>query len=193
MDYSNNQEYSGAFGEVDIPEEERLKEKQVNCKKVLGWSYRTKDIEGNINRRKVLDLYSKPSRRPIYSLQVLCLIVISRTNHPQEEINSLDFTFKDPERIIQISDPYPRPIGFNLQPYTILQLERYIKPRYLDWVKAGGYRLYKERKGWLEDPFYIDLWKVVEEKENRLLETDTRIIKDVCQQETNQEPGTHAS
>ena len=96
-------------------------------------------------------------------------------------------------RIIHIQDPYPRPIGFNLQPFTELQLERYIKPRYQDWVKAEGYRLYLERKGWLEDPFYIDLWKVIEEKENRLLVTDTSVIKNVCQQETNQEPGTNAS
>jgi len=106
---------------------------------------------------------------------------------------TLDLTIKDPERIIQIQDPYPRPIGFNLQPYTEPQLERYIKPRYQDWVEAGGYRQYLEREGWLEDPFYIDLWKVIEEKENRLLVTDTSIIQNVCQQETNQEPETNAS
>ena len=193
LDYSTRQEDSGAFGEVDIPEEQRLKERQVDTQEVLGWSYRPIDKERRVNRRKVLNLYSTATRRPVYSLQILCLIAISRNNHPEEQIYTLNLTIKDPERIIQIQDPYPRPIGFNLQPFTELQLERYIKPRYQDWVKAGGYRLYLERKGWLEDPFYIDLWKVIEEKENRLLVTDTSVIKNVCQQETNQEPGTNAS
>jgi hypothetical protein len=193
LDYSSSQEDSGAFGEVDIPKEQKLKERQENAEEVLGWSYRPKDKERKINRRKVLELYTKLTRRPIYSLQILCLIAISRNNHPEEQIYTLDYTFKDPERIIKIQDPYPRPIGFNLHPYTELQLEKYIKPRYQAWVKAGGYRLYLERKGWLEDPFYIDLWKVIEGKENRLLVTDTSVIQNVCQQETNQEPGTNAS
>jgi len=170
LDYSTRQEDSGAFGEVDIPEEQRLKERQVETQ--VGWSYRPKDKVRRVNRRKVLELYTK--------LQILCLIAISRNNHPEEQIYTLNLTIKDPERFIQIQDQYPRPIGFNLQPFTELQLERYIKPRYQDWVKAGGYRLYLERKGWLEDPFYIDLWKVTEEKENRLLVTDTSVIKNVC-------------
>jgi hypothetical protein len=193
LDYSTSKEDSGAFGEVDIPEEQRLKERQIITEEVLGWSCRPKNKEKRVNRRKVLGLYTKPTRRPIYSLQILCLIAISRNKHPKEQIYTLHFTIKDPERIIQIQDPYPRPIGFNLQPFTELQLERYIKPRYQDWVKAGGYRIYLERKGWLEDPFYIDLWKVIEEKENRLLVIDTSLIQNVCQQETNQEPGTNAS
>jgi hypothetical protein len=134
-----------------------------------------------VNQSKVLDTYTKPSRRPLYSLQVLCLIAILSNNHPKEEIYILDYTFKDPEKIINISDPFPRPIGFNLQPYTELWLARYIKPRYLDWVKARGYRLYQERKRWLASPFYIDLWKVIAEKENRLLESDTRTLEYVCQ------------
>ncbi len=135
MDYSPSHEYSSAFGEVDIPEGKKLKEKQVNTGKVLRWG--PKVIEGKVSRRKVLNLYTKSSRRPLYSLQVLCMIAISRKNHPKEEIYTLDYTFKDPDLIMQILDPYPRPIGFNLQPYTGLQLERYIKPRYLDWVRAG--------------------------------------------------------
>ena len=177
---------------MDIPEEQRLKERQVDTQEVSGWSYRPIDKERRVNRRKLLELYSTATRRPLCSLQILCLIAISRNNHPEEQIYTLNFAIKDPERIIQIQDPYPRPIGFNLQPVTELQLERYIKPRYQDWVKAGGYRLNLERKGWLEDPFYIDLWKVIEEKENRILVTDTSVIKNVCQQETNQEPGTNA-
>ena len=178
---------------MDIPEEQRLKEREVDTQEVLGWSYRPIDKERRVNRRKVLELYSTATRRPLYTLQILCLIAISRNNHPEEQIYTLNFAIKDQERIIQIQDTYPRPIGYNLQPFTELQLERYIKPRYQDWVKAGGYRLYLERKGWLENPFYIDLWKVIEEKENRLLVTDTSVIKNVCQQETNQEPGTNAS
>ncbi len=100
-----------------------------------------------------MELYSTGTRRPVYSLQILYLIAISRNNHPEEQIYTLNFTIKDPERIIQIQDPYPRPIGFNLQPFTELQLERYIEPRYQDRVKVGGYRIYLERKGWLENPF----------------------------------------
>ncbi len=178
---------------MEIPEEQRLKERQVDTQEVFGWSCRPFDKERRVNRRKVLELYSTATRRPVYSLQILCLIAISRNNHPEEQIYTLNLTIKDPERIIQIQDPYPRPIGFNLQLFTELQLERYIKPRYQDWVKAGGYRLYLERKGWLENPFYIDIWKVIEEKENRLLVTDTSEIKNVYQQETNQESGTNAS
>jgi hypothetical protein len=33
LDYSTSQEDSGAFGEVDIPEEQRLKERQVDTLK----------------------------------------------------------------------------------------------------------------------------------------------------------------
>ncbi len=85
----------------------------------------------------------------------------------------------------------------NLQPYTEIQLARYIEPRYLDWVKAGGFFLYQQRKGWLAavgigEPFYIDIWKVIEDKESRLLQTDTSINQDVNQQETNQKPGSNA-
>ncbi len=127
---------------MDIPEEQSLKERQVDTQEVLAWSYRPKDKVRRLTRRKVLELYTKPSRRPIYSLQILCLIAISRNNHPEEQIYTLNFTIKDPERIIQIQDPYPRPIGYNLQPLTELQLERYIKARYQDFLKAGGYRLY---------------------------------------------------
>jgi hypothetical protein len=84
----------------------------------------------------------------------------------------------------------------NLQPYTELQLVRYIKPRFLDWVKAGGYQQYIQRKGWVSaqgigEPFYIDLWKVIEEKESRLLEIDTSTVQNVCQQETDKETRTH--
>jgi hypothetical protein len=48
-----------------------MKEKQVIRGKVFEWSYRPKDIEGTVNQRMVLDLYIKPSRRPLYSLPVL--------------------------------------------------------------------------------------------------------------------------
>lgn len=185
---------------MDIPEEEKLREAQLTRGNTWKWSYITKTPETKANRRKVLELYTKPQRRPLYSLQVLCLIAISRNNHPKEEIYTLQFNFRDPECEdfywqINISDPYPRPIDLNLQPYTEVQLARYIKPRYLDWVKAGGFFLYQQRKGWLAvetlgEPFYIDLWKVIEDKQNRLLESDTSIVQDVCQQETNQESGS---
>jgi hypothetical protein len=85
-------------------------------------------------------------------LQILCFIAISKNNHPREESYTLQYNFKDPESEdfywqINISDPYSRPIDLNLQPYTEVQLARYIKPRYLDWVKAGGFFLYQQRKG----------------------------------------------
>jgi hypothetical protein len=90
LDYSSSQEDSGAFGEVDIPEEQRLKERQVDTQ--VGWSYRLKDKVRGLNRRKVLELYTKPTRRPVYSLQILCLIEISRNNHPEEQIYTLNLT-----------------------------------------------------------------------------------------------------
>jgi hypothetical protein len=65
VDYSPRQEYSGAFEEVDIPEEQKLKENRQN-------------------RGKVLEIYIRPSRRPLYSLQVQCLVDILRNNHPKE-------------------------------------------------------------------------------------------------------------
>jgi hypothetical protein len=97
VDYSPKQEYSGAFEEVEIPEEQKLKENRQN-------------------RGKVLEIYIRPSRRPLYSLQVQCLVAISRYNHPKEQIYTLFYNFKQPESEeyywnINISDPYPRPIG----------------------------------------------------------------------------------
>ncbi len=155
-----------------------------------------------LNRRKGLELYTKQTGRPLYSLQVLCIIAISRNNQPKEEIYTLQYNLRDPEIEgffwqINISDPYPRPIDLNLQPYTEIQLARYIEQRYLDWVKAGGFFLYQQRKGWLAsvgigEPFYIDIWKVIEDKESILLQTDTSINQDVNQQETNQKPGSNA-
>jgi hypothetical protein len=69
LDYSTSQEDSGAFGEVDIPEEQRLKERQVNTEEVLGWSCRPIDKERWVNQRKVprgtdlhLKLYIQGSR-----------------------------------------------------------------------------------------------------------------------------------
>jgi hypothetical protein len=132
---------------VDVSEAEKLRKKQVISGKLLGWNYRPNDIESKVNQRKVLDSCTKPSKRPLVSLQVLRLKAISRNNHPKEEIYTLDYTFRDPEIKINTSDPYPRPIGFDPQPYTELQLERFIKSRYIDWVKAGGYRLYQEKRG----------------------------------------------
>jgi hypothetical protein len=41
------------------------------------------------------------------------------------------------------------------------------------------------------EPFYIDLWKVIEEKESRLLEIDTSTVQNVCQQETDKETRNH--
>lgn len=201
VDYSSSQENSGAFEEVDIREEERLEENLLSEGKTQKWSYISK--ESAAKRRKVLELYTKPPRRQLYSLQVLCLIAISRNNHPEEEIYTIFYNFKHPGSEeyywkVNISDPYPRPINLNLQPYTDLQIARYIKPRFIDWVKAGGYNLYIQRKGWVTakgagEPFYIDLWKVIEEKESRLLESDTTLTQDVYQQKTNQEPGTNTS
>jgi hypothetical protein len=105
LEYSTSQENSGAFGEVDIPQEQRLKERQVDTQEVLGWSCRPIDKERMVNRRKVLELYFTATRRPVYNLQILCLIAISRNNHPEEQIYTLNFTTKDPEWIIQIQDP----------------------------------------------------------------------------------------
>jgi hypothetical protein len=102
-----------------------------------------------------------------------------------------------------------RPIGFNLRPYSWLEIARYIKPRLQNWIKAGGYHSYQSQreKNWTGTeaaayPFYIDLWEVIDKEKVRILdwrfvkkEEETPLdwyfkpIKDVCQQETNKKSG----
>jgi hypothetical protein len=45
--------------------------------------------------RRARNLYIKPSRRPLYSQQVECLIVISRALHLYRGETSLTFNFQD--------------------------------------------------------------------------------------------------
>jgi hypothetical protein len=163
--------------------------------------------------RKARNLYIKPSRRPLFSLQVECLIVISRALHLYKGGTSLTYNFQDAEErdtywTFTISSSVPRPIGFNLRQYSWLELARYISPRLQNWIKAGGYHLYQNQKekGWtgteaVAYPFYIDLWEVIDREEIRIL--DWRFIqkevnqqdyyfkpiKDVSQQETNKKSG----
>ena len=161
--------------------------------------------------RKARNQHIKPSRRPLYSLQVECLIVISRALHLHKGGTSLTYNFKDSEDedtywTLTIPSTVPRPIGFNLRQYTCLELARYIKPRLQNWIKAGGFHLYNKHKGWRgseeeEAPFYIDFWEEIEKKEIRILgwrfvkKEETPLdwyletIKDVCKQKTNKKSG----
>ncbi len=161
--------------------------------------------------RRARNRYIKPSRRPLYSLQVEGLIVISRALHLYKGGTSITYNIQDTEDksahwTFTIPSSVPRPIGFNLRRYTWLELARYIKPRLHNWIKTGGYHLYNKEEGWRgteakADPFYIDLWEIIERQEIRTL--DWRFVKkkvitldwysatfkDVSQQETNKKSG----
>jgi hypothetical protein len=102
--------------------------------------------------RRARNLYIKPSKRPLYSLQVECLIIISRALHLYRGGTSFTYNFQDSESkdtywTLTIPSSVPRPIGFNLRQYTWLELARYIKPRLQNWIKAGGFHLYNMHKG----------------------------------------------
>jgi hypothetical protein len=179
-----SQPVTRALQNIEIPEEERAGE----------------DIA---SKRGVRNQYTKPSKRPLYSLQVDCLIVISRALHLYKGGTSLT------SHLFTLSSTAHRPIGFNLRPYSWLEIVRYIKPRLQNWIKAGGYHSYlsQREKGWtgteeVAYPFYIDLWEVIDKEEVRILdwrfvkkEEETPLdwyfkpIKDVCQQETNKKSG----
>jgi hypothetical protein len=156
----------GAFEDSEVPEEEALKENKENS-------------------QEVLNLYKKPEKRPLYSLQVECLRVISENLYPDSEDSP--FLEETGEIIINqegrtqvwtctlLRNQFPIPIGFNLQPYNHLEIEQYIANRYKEWIKAGGLALYNQRYGWFASrsrgpSFYIDLWKVIDNKEIRTLD-----------------------
>ncbi len=184
-----------AFKDLELPEEEKAGE----------------DFE---SIRRARNLYSRPSRRPLYSLQVECLIIISRALHLYKGGTSLTYNFKDTKDkdthwSFTLPSTTPRPIGFNLRPYSWLEIARYIKPRLQNWIKAGGYHLYQKQRdrGWtgtevVAYPFYIDYWEVIDKEEVRILdwrfvkkEKETPLdwysatFKDVSQQETNKKSG----
>jgi hypothetical protein len=130
--------------------------------------------------RRARNIYIKPSRRPLYSLQVECLIIISRALDLYKGGTSLTYNFQDIEDkstywSFTIPSSVAQPIGFNLRQYTWLELARYIKPRLQNWIKAGGFHLYIKEKGLKRseeqaEPFYIDLWEIIDEKEVKILD-----------------------
>jgi hypothetical protein len=154
------------FKDLELPEEEIAGE----------------DLEST---RRARNLYIKPRIRPLYSLQVECLIVISRALHLYRGPTALTYNFQDTEDKdsyweFTLPSTVPRPIGFNLREYTWLELARYIKPRLQNWIKSGGFHLYNKEKGWSgtesqAEPFYIDLWKIIDKEEVRIL--DWRFLK----------------
>ena len=144
----------------------------------------------------------------MYSLQVECLIVISRALHLYKERNSLTYNFQDTEDkwsywSFTIPSSVPKPVGFNLKQYTSLELARYIKPRLQVWIKAGGFHPNnkEDRTEVRAEPFYIDLWEIIDKEEVRIL--DWRFVKkerkpldwyietfkNVSQQKTNKKSG----
>ncbi len=166
------------------------------------------------SKRRARNLYIKPSKRPLYRLQVECLIVISRALHLYKGGTSLIYHFEDTEDkgsywSFTLLSTAHRSIGFNLKPYSWLEIVRYIKPRLQTWIKAGGYHLYQcqKEKGWtgteaVAYPLYIDLWEVISKEEVRILdwrfvkkEEETPLdwysatFKDVSQQETDKKSG----
>lgn len=99
---------SVVFGDSDVPEEEFVKE------------------EDNIEKKsKARQLYTKPTIRPLYSIQVECLIVISKVAHLSKQPISLIYTFNDQIRKRTyykyiLSKSIPLPLGFKLRWYTNL-------------------------------------------------------------------------
>ncbi len=184
-----------ALQNIELPEEERAGEDLAS-------------------KRRVRIKYTKPSKRPLYSLQVECLIIISKALHLYKGGTSLTYNFEDTEDkgsywSFTLPSTSHKPIGFNLRPYSWLEIARYIKPRLQNWIKAGGYQAYQSQRlrGWTGSeevayPFYIDLWEVIDKEEVRILdwrfvkkEKETPLdwyfqpIKDVSQQETNKKSG----
>jgi hypothetical protein len=131
-----------AFQDLELPEEEKAG-------------------KGIASIRRARNLYIKPSRRPLHSLQVECLILISRALHLYRGGNLLTYNFQDAEDkdtywTFTIPSSVPRPIGFSLRQYTWLELTRYIKPDYktgsngVDFIyttsiKGGENQKYKQR------------------------------------------------
>jgi hypothetical protein len=175
-----NQPETRAFKDLELPEGEIVGE----------------DTESILRAR---NLYIKPRKRPLYTLQVECLIIISRALHLYKEQTSLTYNFQDSEDkgtywSFTLPTTVPRPIGFNLREYTWLEIARYLRPRLQNWIKAGGFHLYQRNKRNIEteelaEPFFIDLWGIIEEKETRILDWYRPRFKDVSQQETNKESG----
>jgi hypothetical protein len=97
-----------ALQNTEIPEEEKAGE----------------DIA---SKRRVRNKYIKPSKRPLYSLQVECLIIISRALHLYKGGTSLTYHFEDSEDkgsywSFTLPSTAHRPIGFNLRPYSWLEI-----------------------------------------------------------------------
>lgn len=162
--------------------------------------------EGERGRAK--EFYIRPNRKPLYSLQVECLIVISRALHLYKERNSLTYNFQDTEDkssywSFTIPSSVPKPVGFDLKQYTSLELARYIKPRLQNWIKASGLHtnIKEDTTEVKAEPFYIDLWEIIDKEEIRIL--DWRFVKEerkpldwyietfknVSQQKTNKKSG----
>jgi hypothetical protein len=104
-----------ALQNIELPEEERAGEDLAS-------------------KRRVRIKYTKPSKRPLYSLQVECLIIISKALHLYKGGTSLTYNFEDTEDkgsywSFTLPSTSHRPIGFNLRPYSWLEIARYIKPR----------------------------------------------------------------
>jgi hypothetical protein len=114
-------------------------------------------------RAEVLDKYIKPTVLPVPTLTILNLQALQR-GRTTGKISDIPFWhYTNDLNIHTINDD--RPIPCSLQAYISgieqdrLYLKtnvlKYIKPRYLDWVEAGGYTRYTDGTG---PPFWIDLW-----------------------------------
>ncbi len=89
--------YSGIFQELDLPEDENAGD----------------DLESIVRAR---NLYITPEVRPIYKLQMKCLIVISTALNRYKGLTTSTYYFKDPEEenlswSLQLLSHIPRPVG----------------------------------------------------------------------------------
>ena len=106
-------------------------------------------------------------QQKVETLQKQCLIKYSSTWH--RPIDSIELEITEDRlnlitnRIVQDDNRgVPLRLG-NLKPYDTKELEGFIRPHYLTWLRAGGLERYIQG----ERTFWIDLWDIIEGEEDK--------------------------
>jgi hypothetical protein len=119
-------------------------------------------------REQVRNQLSKEGyQQRIETLQKQCLIKYSSTWHRPIDSIELEITEDRLNLItnrIVLDDSRGVPLKLSsLEPYKKEELEGFIRPHYLSWLRAGGLERYI--KG--ERTFWIDLWDITEGEEDK--------------------------
>jgi hypothetical protein len=106
-------------------------------------------------------------QQKVETLQRQCLIKYSSTWHRPIDSIELEITEDRLNLItnrIVLDDSRGVPIKLNsLEPYKSKELEGFIRPHYLTWLRAGGLERYIQG----ERAFWIDLWDITEGEEDK--------------------------